>query len=34
VKHVIGVNDANRKYLTAKRDWGHQLETEDLIIKP
>ena len=33
VKHVIGVSDANRRYLAAKRDWGHQLDTEDLIIK-
>jgi GTP cyclohydrolase II len=33
VKHVTGVNDLNRRYLTAKRDWGHQLDTEDLIIK-
>jgi GTP cyclohydrolase II len=34
VKHVIGVNDANRRYLAAKRDWGHRLDTDDLIIKP
>jgi GTP cyclohydrolase II len=33
VKHVIGVNDSNRRYLAAKRDWGHQLEPDDLIIK-
>jgi GTP cyclohydrolase II len=33
VKHVIGVSDANRRYLAAKRDWGHQLDTEDLVIK-
>jgi len=33
VKHVIGVSDANRRYLAAKRDWGHQLDTDDLIIK-
>ena len=32
-KHVIGVSDANRRYLAAKRDWGHQLDTDDLIIK-
>lgn len=34
VKHVSGVGDSNRRYLAAKRDWGHQLDTEDLIIKP
>jgi GTP cyclohydrolase II len=33
VKHVIGVNDANRRYLTAKRDWGHRLDNEDLLIE-
>jgi GTP cyclohydrolase II len=33
VKHVTGVNDLNRRYLTAKRDWGHQLDIDDLIIK-
>jgi GTP cyclohydrolase II len=33
VKHVIGVSDANRRYLAAKRDWGHQLDTEDLNIE-
>ncbi|HLU05655.1 MAG TPA: GTP cyclohydrolase II [Woeseiaceae bacterium] len=33
VKHVIGVSAANRRYLTAKRDWGHQLDSDDLIIK-
>lgn len=30
VKHVTGISDANRGYLAAKRDWGHQLEDEDL----
>ena len=30
VKHVIGVGDANRDYLAAKRDWGHALEDDDL----
>jgi len=30
VKHVTGVSDANRKYLSAKRDWGHDLDNEDL----
>ncbi|MDA0995240.1 MAG: GTP cyclohydrolase II [Proteobacteria bacterium] len=30
VKHVCGVGDANKRYLKAKRDWGHQLEPDDL----
>ena len=30
VKHVTGVADANRAYLEAKRDWGHDLEDGDL----
>jgi GTP cyclohydrolase II len=30
VKHVSGVSDANRRYLAAKRDWGHLLEPTDL----
>jgi len=30
VKHVCGVGDANRRYLEAKRDWGHKLDTDDL----
>ncbi len=30
VKHVIGVGDANRAYLAAKREWGHDLEDEDI----
>ena len=30
IKHVIGVGDANRAYLSAKRDWGHELGDEDL----
>jgi GTP cyclohydrolase II len=30
VKHVCGVNDINRRYLQAKRGWGHQLDSEDL----
>jgi GTP cyclohydrolase II len=30
VKHVSGVGDANRDYLAAKRDWGHDLAPEDL----
>ena len=30
MKLVVGVNDANRRYLAAKRDWGHWIEEEDL----
>lgn len=30
LKHVSGVGDANRRYLAAKRDWGHLLEPDDL----
>lgn len=30
VKHVFGVTDANRRYLSAKRDWGHKLADEDI----
>jgi len=30
VKHVTGVDAANRAYLSAKRDWGHAFEDEDL----
>jgi GTP cyclohydrolase II len=30
VKHVCGVDDYNLRYLKAKRDWGHQLEEDDL----
>lgn len=30
VKHVTGVNDANRRYLEAKKDWGHALDEGDL----
>jgi GTP cyclohydrolase II len=30
VKHVSGVGEANKRYLAAKRDWGHKLEDEDL----
>ena len=30
VKHVIGVHQANRRYLQAKKEWGHQLSDEDL----
>jgi GTP cyclohydrolase II len=30
LKHLIGVGDWNRRYLAAKRDWGHRIESEDL----
>ena len=30
VKHVVGVGDSNRRYLSAKRDWGHELSPDDL----
>ena len=30
MKHVIGVGDRNRRYLDAKRQWGHQLDEEDI----
>lgn len=32
VKHVIGVTDTNREYLRAKRDWGHELDEDDLDV--
>ena len=30
VKHVTGVSDANRGYLSAKKDWGHDFDPGDL----
>jgi len=30
VKHVTGVTDNNRRYLTAKKSWGHKLDSEDI----
>jgi GTP cyclohydrolase II len=30
VKHVTGVSAWNRRYLAAKKNWGHQLDEEDL----
>jgi len=30
VKHVASVGEWNRKYLSAKRNWGHRLDDEDL----
>lgn len=29
-KHVTGVSDWNRRYLHAKRSWGHQMSEEDI----
>ena len=29
-KHLVGVNATNRRYLRAKADWGHRIETDDL----
>ena len=29
-KHVTGVGEHNRRYLAAKRDWGHAIENGDL----
>ena len=30
VKHVTGVSDSNRRYLSAKQDWGHEIEPDDI----
>ncbi len=30
VKHVFGVTASNKRYLAAKRNWGHRLSTEDI----
>ncbi|MDJ0654034.1 MAG: GTP cyclohydrolase II [Xanthomonadales bacterium] len=30
VKHVTGVGDWNRRYLKAKKDWGHALSEQDI----
>jgi len=30
VKHVSGVGKANKRYLEAKRDWGHKLDEADI----
>ena len=30
VKHVTGVGASNRAYLSAKRDWGHAIDDDDL----
>ena len=30
VKHVFGITDANKRYMAAKKDWGHDLGDEDI----
>ncbi|MEJ2273648.1 MAG: GTP cyclohydrolase II [Woeseiaceae bacterium] len=30
VKHISGVSQANRRYLSAKQHWGHEIESEDI----
>ncbi len=30
IKHVCGVGDENREYLVAKKDWGHEIDPDDL----
>ncbi len=30
IKHVCGVSDSNRRYLSAKQDWGHELSAADI----
>jgi GTP cyclohydrolase II len=30
VKHVCGVSKTNREYMSAKRDWGHELSSDDI----
>lgn len=30
VKHVTGVTENNRRYMTAKKGWGHELDPDDL----
>ena len=29
-KHVVGIGDWNRRYLAAKKDWGHQFDPSDI----
>ncbi len=33
-RHVTGVSEWNRRYLAAKRDWGHALSDLDIAPKP
>jgi GTP cyclohydrolase II len=30
VKHVFGVTESNKRYLAAKRDWGHKIGDDDI----
>ena len=30
VKHVFGITRSNRRYLMAKRDWGHDISEDDI----
>ena len=30
VKHLIGITEYNKEYLSAKRNWGHRLDEDDL----
>lgn len=30
VKHITGVTESNRRYLSAKREWGHQIDERDI----
>ena len=30
VKHIFGVTPSNKRYLAAKRDWGHRIKPEDI----
>ena len=34
IKHIVGVNETNHTYLSAKRNWGHILEDDDLVPRP
>ena len=29
-RHIVGVDAANRRYLAAKRDWGHVIDDDDI----
>jgi GTP cyclohydrolase II len=31
VKHVFGVTESNKRYLSAKQDWGHKLADDDIL---
>jgi GTP cyclohydrolase II len=34
VKHLVGVGTHNRRYLSAKRTWGHRIDDDDLTGRP